>query len=308
MFCKKFATRVRFQAVINRLPHVKAMREKLAFYDANLMVPPGHFYSPLVNVSEILEAEENIFRKHRAPEGIELNEEAQWQLMSSFAEYYKKLPFTESPVNRNRYYYNNSYFSYADAVFLFCMMLHHRPKRIIEVGSGFTSALMLDVNETFFDNVIDLTCIEPFPDMLQKLTRPTDRFTILQTPVQKVDLRLFNALQPGDFLFIDSTHVVKTGSDVLFEMFNILPLLVPGVIVHFHDIFYPFEYPRDWVVDLKRNWNEIYLLRAYLMYNQTFSILAFNTFLETTNPKWFEEHMPLCLKNTGGSCWLKKIV
>jgi hypothetical protein len=113
-------------------------------------------------------------------------------------------------------------------------------------------------------------------------------------------------LQENDILFIDSTHVAKTGSDVLFEIFEILPLLNKGVKIHFHDIFYPFEYPRQWIVEEKRNWNELYFLRSFLMYNERFSIIAFNTYLENIDAPWFENNMPLCLKNTGGSCWLNK--
>ena len=188
------------------------------------------------------------------------------------------------------------------------MIMHVRPKRIIEIGSGFSSAAMLDVNEQNYNNSIDITFIEPYPENLKQIIKSGDRFTLLEKKVQDVDINIFKSLQANDILFIDSTHVAKTNSDVLFEIFEILPLLNKGVKIHFHDMFYPFEYPQDWVIEENRSWNEIYFLRSFLMFNNSFKIIAFNTFLQKDNIKWFEEHMPLCLKNTGGSCWLEKVV
>ncbi len=158
--------------------------------------------------------------------------------------------------------------------------MHFRPKKIIEVGSGFSSAAMLDINEQFFSNAIDLTFVEPYPKTLNKLVRPGDRYILIDKNIQSVDITLFKTLSENDILFIDTSHIVKTNSDVLFEIFEILPLLNKGVKIHVHDIFYPFEYPKVWVVDDKRNWNEIYLIRAFLMYNADFKIISFNTFLQ----------------------------
>jgi len=112
-------------------------------------------------------------------------------------------------------------------------------------------------------------------------------------------------LGENDLLVIDSTHVLKTGSDVDRIFAEILPRLKQGVLIHFHDIFYPFEYPIDWVRQ-GRAWNEIYALRTFLQYNTTFRIVFFNTCLELLIPEYFAEKMPLCLKNTGGSIWLRK--
>jgi len=108
-------------------------------------------------------------------------------------------------------------------------------------------------------------------------------------------------------LFIDSTHVLKTGSDVCHELFNILPVLKKGVIVHFHDIFWPFEYPDDWILKENRSWNEIYALRAFLMNNSEFEILFFNDFFARNFDDEIKIVRPDMLKNTGGSLYLKKI-
>ena len=158
----------------------------------------------------------------------------------------------------------------------------------------------------FFPNAIDLTFVEPYSKTLNKLVRPGDRYILIDKNIQSVDITLFKTLSENDILFIDTSHIVKTNSDVLFEIFEILPLLNKGVKIHVHDIFYPFEYPKVWVVDDKRNWNEIYLIRAFLMYNADFKIISFNTFLEYQDPEWFMANMPLCMESTGSSLWLEK--
>ena len=292
---------------VDRLPYVRTLKKKAIFYESRLTVAPGHFYSPIVDSDEIIENENKIFDPNRSLEGIVLNKEAQFELLNIFKEYYKLLPFTEEPINTNRYFYNNDAYSYSDAIFLFSITMHYKPQRIIEIGSGYSSAAMLDINEKFFSNSIDLTFIEPFPETLKYRTRQGDKYTLIEKKVQDADSNIFKSLKENDILFIDSTHVAKTNSDVLFELFEILPVLCKGVKVHIHDIFYPFEYPKEWVIDQKRNWNEIYLLRAFLMYNSIFKIIAFNTYAEQINAPWFEENMPLCLKNRGGSIWLEKI-
>jgi hypothetical protein len=96
---------------------------------------------------------------------------------------------------------------------------------------------------------------------------------LIEQRVELVDHGEFTQLEAGDILFIDSSHVSKTGSDVNFLFFEVLPLLKPGVIVHVHDIFLPDDYPRPWVIDDNRSWNEQYVLRALLMYSTRFRVL-----------------------------------
>jgi hypothetical protein len=125
--------------------------------------------------------------------------------------------------------------------------------------------------------------------------------------LQEVDATVFKDLSEDDFLFVDSSHVSKTGSDVNRLFFDILPNLRRGVVVHFHDIFHPFEYPEEWVFDQKRSWNELYMLRSFLSFNESFEIVMFNTFMEHFHEGWFRKNMPRCLENRGGSIWIKKI-
>ena len=178
---------------------------------------------------------------------------------------------------------------------------------MIEVGSGYSSCVTLDTNALHFQNQIARTFIEPYPDLLHSLLQPGDRarIEIIDRGLQDVALSRFHALEANDILFIDSTHVAKTGSDVNYIFAEILPTLRPGVYIHFHDIFYPFEYPKAWVFE-GRAWTEAYLLRAFLTCNREFEIVLFNTFLERFHRPYFLQHMPLCLLNEGGSIWLRR--
>ncbi|MFP3274681.1 MAG: class I SAM-dependent methyltransferase [Paraburkholderia sp.] len=271
-------------------------------------VPNGHFYSPVPSQVELRSDEDRIFVPFpRILPGIDLRENEQLNLLDAFATMYHDLPFTEKKQKEFRYYYDNSAYSYTDAIFLNSMIRHVKPKRIVEVGSGFSSCMTLDTNEIWFNNSIDCTFIEPYPKLLNSLIKDEDkgRIRVLESRVQDVDLDCIRALERDDILFIDSTHVSKIGSDVNRIVFEILPLLTSGVYVHFHDIFYPFEYPKEWAFE-GRAWNEAYILHAFLQHNSEFEIVAFNRFLLHFHRDFFERKMPLCLKNLGANIWLRR--
>jgi predicted O-methyltransferase YrrM len=272
-------------------------------------VPPGHFYSPIPQLSEIQRDAARIFTPDgKDVPGVDLREAEQLQLLAAVAAHYPQLPFPETKVAGFRYYYQNPAYSYADGIFLYSMLRHFQPARVIEVGSGFSSCVMLDTNERFFGNRVSLTFIDPYTQVLDENLRPQDRerVTIIPKRVQDVELDLFRTLQAGDILFIDSTHVAKIGSDVNDLFFRVLPALQPGVVLHVHDVFFPFEYPQEWVFS-GRAWNEDYLLRAFLQYNSAFRILLFSTFLARFHADRLQALMPLCLKNPGGNIWLEKL-
>ena len=277
--------------------------------EAPQFVPPGHFYSPIPSLGDVRADEARIFAVPAGDlPGIDLREDAQLALMSEFKRYYDEQPFPAHPTPERRYYFENGAYSYSDAIVLYCMIRHARPRRIIEVGSGHSSCVTLDTNDLFFDGRIVCTLIEPYPELLQSLLRPEDaeRVELLLQRVQDVPLARFRALEAGDILFVDSTHVSKAGSDVNYIVFEILPVLAPGVFVHFHDVFHPFEYPKEWIF-AGRTWTEAYLLRAFLQFNRSFEVVFFNTFLEHFHEARFAAEMPLCLKNPGGSLWIRRI-
>lgn len=278
-------------------------------YNAYSCYPPGHYYSPIVNLDELKAREEKIWGKENLDEiaGINLRTSDQIELLNAISSFYNEIPFDTNKKKGLRYYYQNQFYTYTDGIVLHSFIRHKKPKQIIEIGSGFSSAVMLDTNELFFQNSIKLTFVEPYPERLFSLMSESDKQTseVIESFVQGVPLKKFQELDAGDILFIDSTHVSKTGSDVNYLFFEILPHLKPGVFIHFHDIFYPFEYPKNWVMQ-GRNWNENYFLKAFLMYNEAFQIILFSDYMHQLHPGAFEK-MPLTRKNFGGSLWLEKV-
>ncbi|MBO0949977.1 class I SAM-dependent methyltransferase [Fibrella forsythiae] len=291
---------------------LKEIGERLVGMKRGLLLspPPGHYYSPIVDKVDMRRRADELFAPPaRTVAGIDLNEVGQLSLLSEFEAFYPEIPFKTTKQPGYRYYYDNKFYCESDGIFLYSIIRKFQPKRIIEVGSGFSSACMLDTLDSLGRTDVSLTFIEPYPDRLKANMRPADfdRCTIIETGIQAVDAALFSTLQTNDILFIDSTHVSKTGSDVNRVIFEILPSLPSGVLIHFHDIFYPFEYPRDWVLNSKGfGWNEAYILRAFLSHNPDFEIVAFNTFLEEFHAQRFEAHMPLCMENKGGSIWIRR--
>lgn len=257
------------------------MMEKLKLWKNRICIYPGHYYSPIPSVKEVLKHDELFDSGISEVLGINLR-------------YLQQMDFIEKS---QRYY--------ADGIFYYFILRNLCPHKVIEIGSGFSSALLLDVNEIFFGSNIDCTFIEPYTKRLKSILRNDDKVHIIEKKLQEVEYTIFESLQAGDILFIDSTHVVKTGSDVNYIFAEILPRLSEGVYIHFHDVFYPFEYPKDWIIGGKA-WNEDYMLRGFLQYNNAFEIVLWNDYLIKKNHNYFETHMPLCLKNSGGSIWLKK--
>lgn len=268
------------------------MRE-LAIWKKGLY-PPGHYYSPLVSTSTTRST--NPVDYDSSLKGIKLNDKEQFELLSLLKAYYSDSLFPLKKTEASRYYFENDYFSFSDAIFLNLVIRHFKPSTIIEIGSGFSSALMLDTNEKYFSNKSQLIFIEPFPERLNSLLKDGESCTIKNQFVQDVDLQLFSKLKAGDILFVDSSHVAKYQSDVNHILFEILPVLNPGVIIHFHDIFFPFEYPIEWI-NQGRSWNEAYMLKAFLQHNTNYSILLFSSYLEGKYREWFGKNMALCLRN-----------
>ncbi|WP_373056906.1 class I SAM-dependent methyltransferase [Zunongwangia sp. H14] len=295
----------RFKDFLNRLPYVRTLHK----LNSNSKFPAGHFYSSVVSLEDIKQRQDEIWvseLEENIP-GININKERQTELFHQFEKFYDEMDFPENPVPEKRYFLNNSYYAYADGIILYSFIRYLQPKKITEIGSGYSSALMLDMNQTFFQNKINLTFIEPFPEVrLQSLFKDNDITSVqlISKLVQKVPLKTFERLEKGDILFIDSSHVVKTGSDVHYILNKILPILKKGVIIHFHDIQFPFEYPKSWVLN-GFGWNETYFLKAFLMYNTSFDILIFSDYLNKFHNHLFSK-MPLSAKATGSSFWMEK--
>jgi hypothetical protein len=269
-------------------------------------VPAGHFYSVVPS-----QQERNDFlnqkNKTESIPGIFMNERSQIDLLTHLKPFVQEFNFPEYKTDEDRYYWNNPAFTLVDGLVLFCIIRHFRPRQIIEVGSGFSSCLMLDINDCYCEKNVRFTFIEPYPDLLYSLIKPDDvaRNTIIPAKLQDANLEIFSALNENDILFIDSTHVSKLKSDVNHLLFQVLPNLQPGVIVHFHDIYWPFENLRHWIEE-GRAWNETYLMRAFLQYNDSFRILLFPSYLQECKREFIVSAMPDSTKGTAGSLWLQK--
>jgi hypothetical protein len=269
----------------------------------------GHYHSPVVDPSTV----DNYLRFSReAPiEGIPGLDDLQEKMVAIWnrnKDWAKNISFRNDVGGPNRYHYLNSSYPHGDAITLYLMLNEIRPKRIIEIGSGFSTACMLDAADDAGLNTLSIGCIEPVADRLRSALRPEDsaRVTIHENTVQEMALEFFDSLENGDLLFIDSTHVMKTGSDVHFELFYILPRLKSGVYIHIHDCAYPFEYNDIFIKQRNYSWNEIYAVRAFLMYNNSFEIVFWSTLFALQNRDLIAAICPAFLKNTGSSLWLRK--
>jgi len=277
--------------------------------------PPGHFYSPVVDPSEAAD----YWRRSKAADvadmaGIPLSVEEMEDFWRRNSDFMLSMRFGKGPGGSTRYYWDNGLYPVRDAMILAGMINQYRPKRIIEVGSGFSTAAMLDTIDRLELRDLDLTSIDLDATTLRSFLRPEDhaRVRIIESKVQDVPAATFAELQAGDILLIDSTHVVKTGSDVHYELFSVLPALQPGVIIHFHDIDLPFEYHEKWVFENRWSWNEAYVLRAFLAYNSAFRVIFFTDLFfkqrveltEAATAGMFDHRWRLTAP--GGSIWIIK--
>jgi len=274
-------------------------------------VPPGHFYSPYPDLDEYERRVAALVDPDRPLLGIDMREKDQLALLDELVPLVADAPFPEhrpegDDAPRWRYWYDNFAYGYGDGIVLHGMLRHLAPRRIVEVGSGFSSAMMLDTVDGWLPGT-ELTFVEPYPELLESLLRPGDeaRVTIHRRAVQDVEDEVFASLGAGDVLFVDSTHVVKAGSDVNHLVFEVFPRLAQGVWIHLHDIFYPFEYPADWVRE-GRAWHEGYLLRAFLSFNPHFAIRWFQDFLWQHHREALLR-MPAVAAKAGGNIWLERV-
>lgn len=276
----------------------------------SLFVPPGHFYSPIVEPREADAHLSKLVPVAEADhiEGIAIDRAAMVDLWNDLLPFMLSSPFKDELAGENRYAFDNSAYAWGDGSVLHGMLRYFSPKRVIEIGSGWSSACMLDTVDKYLDGNCEIQFIEPYPQLLRTIVGPTQsNVRIYENFVQSVPVDIYDALEPNDILLIDSTHIVKTGSDCCFEMFNILPRLKPGVIVHIHDMFWPFEYPRHWVVDENRSWNEIYAIRALLTDNPNWKIIMFNDYMERFESDLVKKTYPTFLKAAGAALWLQRL-
>jgi len=239
---------------------------------AGLHVIPKHYYTPVPDCAW-LEQNKPLWTGRSSLKGIHWDLAAQFQWLKDCCEpYYKEVAGLKS---YNSYTRNGSGPGYGEIEFqvLHCFVRRYAPAQIIEIGSGVSTMCMLDaseLNRRDRKTVPKITCVEPFPsDSLRKRAE----VELIPQFCQQVPLNLFDRLAPGDLLFIDSTHAVKVGSDVMRIYLEIIPHLPPGIFLHIHDIYLPYAYPRD-VFTMPYWWQETALLMTLLVNNPRLSVLT----------------------------------
>jgi SAM-dependent methyltransferase/predicted O-methyltransferase YrrM len=256
---------------------------------------PGHYYSPVPDVRK-LASEPTRLRvwppsPHSTP-GIDWRDRAQLGLCTKVFGEQVPLRFPAEPTgDPHEYFGANRRLSPLDAWILQAMLRHLRPTRMIEVGSGYSSLLTAKVNRDFLDGQMQFTCIEPYPrDFLLEGVPGISDLRIEE--VQDTPLQVFEELGDGDVLFVDTSHTVKTGGEVPWLFSQVMPRLNPGVVVHIHDIFLPGDYPKRWVLEEGRNWNEIYLVESFLAFNSGFEVLFGAQWMIQNHPEALLEVFP----------------
>jgi predicted O-methyltransferase YrrM len=254
--------------------------EKFGFH-----IVPIHFYEPIPDINSL---DSNLWKKKSELIGINMNENVQLEYIDLFTNLYKSEYKSFSRYKTNipfQYYTHNPSFSTINGEVLYCMIRHFKPNKVLEIGSGnstFVSAYALEKNK-LENHTGELISIEPYPKSILKQGFP-GLSELIEKNLQDVELSLFENLSTNDILFIDSSHMLKFGSDVHYEYLEILPRLNKGVIVHIHDIFLPAEYPEDWLKKQHYFWNEQYLLQSFLTFNDSFEILWASNYLHIKYP------------------------
>ena len=261
-----------------------------------------HYYEPLFNHKHLRYS----LRKDRELPGIDFNDTEQLRILDSFNYNEELLQF---PLNKRgnqlEYYYKAEIFTFGDAEYLYNIIRLFRPKKIIEIGSGYSTLMSKNaIRKNIEDNIeynCEHTCIEPYQNNWLKEIG----VNLIIKKVEEVELDVFKSLQKNDILFIDSTHIIRPQGDVLYEYLEILPTLNKGVLIHIHDIFTPKDYRDIWVGE--NFWNEQYLLEAFLSFNKDFRIIGATNYLSHKYSELFSGKCPMYKKFPDaepGSFWM----
>ena len=275
---------------------------------------PVHFYSPVPDLDDL--ERRDVWGRRSELSGIDFRSDEQVAYLLELGDRFGRecdwspLPSTDPSV----FHTENSSFSFGCAAAAHCIIRDRKPRRLIEIGSGMSSIVLasaLAFNERGGTPPAEYTIIDPYPSPRLKTLRGT-RPRVIQERVEVVDPRLFEQLESGDVLFIDSGHAVRIGGEVNFLVLDVLPRLKPGVVVHFHDIHLPYEYPKVYATNatFRMFWTEAYLLQAFLACNSEFDVVLAMTYLMQDRPDAFQRAFPLFdpakHKAVSGSFWITR--
>ncbi|CAA0182095.1 conserved hypothetical protein [Tenacibaculum maritimum] len=283
---------------LNRLPFTRKMLVKIG------VIPIiNHYYDPFFSEKDL----QKPLNEERSLMGIDWNINEQLALLKSFSFSNEFSEIPDDYKNDLSFHFNNGSFCSGDAEYWYNMIRLKQPKKIIEIGSGHSTKIaqkaILKNKELNLEYNCLHTCIEPYEmPWLEKLN-----INVIREKVENIELSFFKTLEEGDILFIDSSHIIKPQGDVLFEYFEILPILNKGVIVHIHDIFSPRNYLKEWVIDTHRLWNEQYLLEAFLNSNKNWRIIGAVNYLKHNHYALLHSKCPrLTVNREPGSFYIVK--
>lgn len=286
MILKKIKNRIQ-RALRDALNFIFPFFEKLGIH-----ILPVSFYSPIPEVGKL---DPSLFAKESEGAGINWNLEKQFGVLQDLSPYIKEREFEK-----------NEGLSVLDSAILHAMIRHQKPKRVIEIGAGQSTLFILQALKLLESegHPSSFTTIEPYLNShLRRLFPPG--LDIVESVVQKVPTEFFSDC---DLLFIDSSHVAKIGSDVNYEILEIVPRLKPGALVHFHDICFPKEYHSAWVNKNHYFWNEQYMLQAFLAFNNQFEVLWASSYMQSKAFKELKEAFPSVTPSDGlSSFWIQRV-
>jgi hypothetical protein len=273
---------------------------------AGLGIVRHHYYEPLLFESDLRFS----LREKREIVGFDLNENAQVDLIKKFHFREELLSLPLANAERGKFCYHNGYFESGDAEFLYDTMRFFKPRRMVEIGSGNSTLLARRAIERNLaedaDYVCDHVCIEPYEAPWLEATGAK----IMRSRVELCPMQIFEDLKSNDILFIDSSHVIRPQGDVLHEYLHILGRLAPGVLIHVHDIFTPYDYIPEMIIADRRMWDEQYLLEAFLCFNRSFEVIGALNWLNREHRDLLTEACPVLIQEQGRepcSFWLRRL-
>jgi predicted O-methyltransferase YrrM len=266
----------------------------------------ANFYSPIPTLAEL----EDHDWSRPISDTLRMDDAAQLDLLRRLAPWTEELaqvPAEPIVTRPHQYFWTNGTFDPTDAAIYYAVIREFGPRRIVEVGGGMSTMVAAQAAQRNWPTVpTRVTCLEPYPAAILREGFPGLEQVIVER-VQKVSIELFEDLRENDILFIDSTHVSKAGSDVNHLFFNVLPRLHSGVIIHFHDIFIPWDYPSDWITEKRLAWNEQYLLLGFLSCNPSFQILLGTSYMTRVHPDEVRRLFPVLPSVGGCSFWIRRV-
>jgi hypothetical protein len=264
------------------------------------------YYSPVPDLSLL---PDDIWERRSTMGGVELQvDRAMILVETELAPFISELEIpADGPLPPGQFFLHNENYEAVDAELLYGMVRARKPRRVLELGSGYSTLLIGSASRRNIEEgrEAEHLAFDPFPraQIFGDAPPPPTRFEPM--PATEVPLDTFRDLEAGDFLFVDTTHTVKLGSDVNYLVLDVLPVLAPGVIVHFHDVFLPWEYPRTWFEDMQYYWAEQYLLQAFLAFNDAFEVLLPANAVAREHPDRLAAAIPsFSPEVTPGALWL----